>query len=99
MIESLSLDGTEGKKSKQLAIALLMYSGPELSGTKNAAPLVLRANSSKSGSALLLKAIVQCLTSCSCTSSITSPKGRVQNKKTENIMNLALFPSGPSLHP
>ena len=26
-------------------------------------------------------------------------KGRVQNKKTENIMNLALFPFGPSLHP
>ena len=26
-------------------------------------------------------------------------KGRVQNKKTENIMNLALFPFRPSLHP
>ena len=26
-------------------------------------------------------------------------KGRVQNKKAENIMNLALFLFGPSLHP
>ena len=30
---------------------------------------------------------------------IIGDKGRVQNKKTENIMNLALFPFGPSLHP
>ena len=38
-------------------------------------------------------------TSIALTTTTTFTKGRVQNKKTENIMNLVLFPFGPSLHP